>query len=343
MKGGSPRASLGQVPPFAVFFSPCLLLSGIWVVAVHIPASPFPCHLPDTSSPVMSSSTGESSAPRDIQQTSSAAFASSASSSRKQQQQNQRNEALDNLGASVGSWEGGRTGTTGLSGRGGKIVSTDAAAAAGQQAALAASPKTSNARLPPHQPSAVSSSSGAPASILPSEYVATYTEKPRPQKEGYGFRPSRSGATTPTTATATATTRQEGFQIPSMFAAATTDAAQDAAAAGSSSGQVQDVVVGGAPDWVSSSDGLGWPAKSTHLRLHSTPAESNETLAKLSGAIRTVLECIGEDPDREGLERTPERYAKALMWMTKGYEERLSGEPEPSAQGRAHSCSAICR
>lgn len=49
-------------------------------------------------------------------------------------------------------------------------------------------------------------------------------------------------------------------------------------------------------------------------------------MARLTGAIRTVLECIGEDPNREGLERTPERYAKALMWMTKGYEERLSGE-----------------
>lgn len=43
----------------------------------------------------------------------------------------------------------------------------------------------------------------------------------------------------------------------------------------------------------------------------------------LSSALRTVLECIGEDPNREGLLRTPERYAKALMWMTKGYEERL--------------------
>ena len=42
--------------------------------------------------------------------------------------------------------------------------------------------------------------------------------------------------------------------------------------------------------------------------------------------MRTVLECIGEDPDREGLLRTPERYAQALMWMTKGYEERLAGE-----------------
>ena len=44
-------------------------------------------------------------------------------------------------------------------------------------------------------------------------------------------------------------------------------------------------------------------------------------------AIRTILECIGEDPDREGLQRTPERYAQAIMWMTRGYEERLAGEP----------------
>jgi len=39
------------------------------------------------------------------------------------------------------------------------------------------------------------------------------------------------------------------------------------------------------------------------------------------------LDCIGEDPNREGLLRTPERYAQAVMWMTKGYEERLAGTP----------------
>lgn len=65
-------------------------------------------------------------------------------------------------------------------------------------------------------------------------------------------------------------------------------------------------------------------AKSTSkLRLHSTADQKAENQEKLCAAIRTVLECIGEDPDREGLERTPERYAKALLWMTKGYEERL--------------------
>lgn len=41
--------------------------------------------------------------------------------------------------------------------------------------------------------------------------------------------------------------------------------------------------------------------------------------------MHTILECLGEDPEREGLLRTPVRYAQALMWMTKGYEERLAG------------------
>lgn len=44
---------------------------------------------------------------------------------------------------------------------------------------------------------------------------------------------------------------------------------------------------------------------------------------RLAFAVREILECIGEDPDREGLLKTPERYAKALLWMTKGYQEKL--------------------
>jgi GTP cyclohydrolase I len=40
-------------------------------------------------------------------------------------------------------------------------------------------------------------------------------------------------------------------------------------------------------------------------------------------SVRTLLECIGEDPDREGLRDTPMRYAKAMLYFTKGYEENL--------------------
>ena len=37
----------------------------------------------------------------------------------------------------------------------------------------------------------------------------------------------------------------------------------------------------------------------------------------------TLLTFTGEDPGREGLHQTPERYAKAMMFFTKGYEENL--------------------
>ncbi|KAI5303735.1 GTP cyclohydrolase 1 [Ascosphaera pollenicola] len=70
-------------------------------------------------------------------------------------------------------------------------------------------------------------------------------------------------------------------------------------------------------------DGLSWPCIGTRERLDSTPEEQEKRIDKLSGAVRTILECLGEDPDREGLSGTPERYAKALMFLTKGYEENV--------------------
>lgn len=35
--------------------------------------------------------------------------------------------------------------------------------------------------------------------------------------------------------------------------------------------------------------------------------------------VRHMLGALGEDPDREGLAKTPERVEKALRWLTRGY------------------------
>jgi GTP cyclohydrolase I len=38
-----------------------------------------------------------------------------------------------------------------------------------------------------------------------------------------------------------------------------------------------------------------------------TEKEKEVRLARLPRAVRTILECVGEDPDQEGLLDTPER------------------------------------
>lgn len=45
---------------------------------------------------------------------------------------------------------------------------------------------------------------------------------------------------------------------------------------------------------------------------------------RVSSLVRQLLIEIGEDPDREGLVRTPERVAKALRYLTSGYGKNAS-------------------
>ena len=47
--------------------------------------------------------------------------------------------------------------------------------------------------------------------------------------------------------------------------------------------------------------------------------DNQERLQKMAGALKTIIECMGEDADREGLLSTPMRAAKALQFFTTGY------------------------
>lgn len=44
---------------------------------------------------------------------------------------------------------------------------------------------------------------------------------------------------------------------------------------------------------------------------------------QIAKAVLKIIECVGEDPSREGLRDTPERYAKAMLWFTKGYTQSV--------------------
>ena len=45
-----------------------------------------------------------------------------------------------------------------------------------------------------------------------------------------------------------------------------------------------------------------------------------ESVASL---VRRMITLIGEDPEREGLKKTPERYEKALKFLTSGYHQNV--------------------
>ncbi len=46
-----------------------------------------------------------------------------------------------------------------------------------------------------------------------------------------------------------------------------------------------------------------------------------KTTQELAGHVKAILKLLGEDPEREGLVKTPERVAKAWQFLTQGYEQ----------------------
>ena len=45
-----------------------------------------------------------------------------------------------------------------------------------------------------------------------------------------------------------------------------------------------------------------------------------ECVAQMATHYKEILKLLGEDPDREGLLKSPERIAKAMLFFTNGYD-----------------------
>lgn len=61
------------------------------------------------------------------------------------------------------------------------------------------------------------------------------------------------------------------------------------------------------------------------LELDHKPPTREALLPDMADSYKLLLSALGENPERQGLLKTPERAAKAMLFFTKGYDQTLTG------------------
>jgi GTP cyclohydrolase IA len=81
------------------------------------------------------------------------------------------------------------------------------------------------------------------------------------------------------------------------------------------------------------------PADDWGLDLDEAPAHN----AEFEKIIRRTLGLLGEDPDREGLRKTPQRVANSLTWLTRGYDMDVRDVVGDAVFNESHSSMVMVR
>ena len=79
------------------------------------------------------------------------------------------------------------------------------------------------------------------------------------------------------------------------------------------------------------------------LPFSSASRSAADREAELAGLVRRQLELLGEDPEREGLLKTPERVAKSLGWLTRGYDSDVHDVVGDAVFTEAHEQMVMVR
>src|SRR6185312_12890724 len=93
----------------------------------------------------------------------------------------------------------------------------------------------------------------------------------------------------------------------------------------------------------------GAKSKSNGAARNGSPAHHGKKVlragctAELEGMVRNELGLLGEDPQREGLLRTPHRVAASMLWLTRGYEMDVNEIVGEAVFEEAHQSMVMVR